>query len=53
MKFRIKNLYNDLSLDFLIPIIIEICISAIIFAKALDYFELLEKIKNITIYFFG
>ena len=42
-KFRIKNLYNDLSLDFLIPIIIGICISAIIFAKSLDYFELLEK----------
>ena len=53
-KFRIKNLYNDLSLDFLIPIIIGICISAIIFAKALDYFELLEKNKKYTLsYFFG
>ncbi|MBH75651.1 MAG: hypothetical protein CMP68_00570 [Flavobacteriales bacterium] len=51
-KFRIKNLYNDLSLNFLIPIIIGICISAIIFAKALDYFELLEKNKKYTLSFF-
>ena len=51
-KFRIKKLYNDLSLDFLIPIIIGICISAIIFAKALDYFELLEKNKKYTLSYF-
>ncbi len=53
-KFKIKKLYNDLSLNFLVPIIIGICISAILFAKALDYFELLEKNKQYTLaYFFG
>ena len=53
-KIKLKKAYQDLSLEFLIPIIIGIVLSAILFAQALEYFELLEKNKEFTLsYFFG
>ena len=53
-KIKLKKVYQDLSLEFLIPIIIGIVLSAILFAQALEYFELLEKNKEFTLsYFFG
>ncbi len=53
-KIKLKQVYQDFSLEFLIPIIIGIILSAILFAQALEYFELLEKNKEFTLsYFFG
>ena len=51
---NLKKVYTDLSIDFLLPITIGIIISALLFAQALEYFELLDKNKVFTLsYFFG
>jgi len=53
-KLKLQKVYKDLSIDFLLAISIGIVISALLFAQALEYFELLEKNKELTLsYFFG
>ena len=53
-KLNFKRIYKDLSIDFLFPIILGIILSALLFAQALEYFELLGKNKEFTLsYFFG
>ncbi len=54
LNLNFKKVYKNLSLEFLIPIILGIILSALLFAQALEYFELLEKNKKFTLsYFFG
>ena len=53
-NLNFKKIYQDLSLDFLIPISIGIISSALLFAYTLEYFDLLGKNKEYTLsYFFG
>ena len=53
-NLNFKKIYKDLSLNFLIPISIGIISSALLFANALEYFDLLGKNKEYTLsYFFG
>ena len=50
-----KRIYSlNLSIDFLLPITIGIVISALLFAQALEHFDLLDENKEFTLsYFFG
>ena len=53
-KLNFKKIYKDFSIDFLFPIILGIILSALLFAQALEHFELLGKNKEFTLsYFFG
>ena len=53
-NLKLKKVYKELSIDFLLAVTIGIVISALLFAQALEYFELLEKNKELTLsYFFG
>ncbi len=53
-QINIKKVYKDLSIDFLLPITIGIVISALLFAQALEHFDLLDENKEFTLsYFFG
>ena len=53
-QLNLKKDEKDLTINFLLPITIGIVLSALLFAQALEYFELLEKNKEFTLsYFFG